>query len=601
MPLDGYADIGPMFLARQPITTKPPKKIDAWPAYYAHLTARMGGMRVTRYSWWLHWQSCAEFILPYRYKYLITANNWSRGGPINDRIIDETALLAMQVCGHGLLAGLMGGRWFKLGIGLSGEEPDEADAREWLKLIEERLYAVLDGSNFYTIMAQAMRDVATFGTSPVLINEDFEDVIRLYLPCAGEYYLGVGGRLAVDTFYREFTYTVAQIVDRFKLENCPVEVSKLWLNGGASLEREFVVCHAVEPNFPVSGKQSGGKPVYIVPKSFTWRSVYWLRGNQGPSPLEARGEQDQPFAVAAWTRTSNDAYGRGPGMDALAATRQLQHEQERKGEFIDKGVRPPMGGHPQLENKPASILPGELTFVNTSNGEKGFWPLFEVNPAHLAPMIEDIKEVQERINRCFYTDVFLMITEMEGIQPRNELELAERKGEKIQQLGPVILHFQTEFAPTVIHRILGIMQRRRLFPPPPPSIRGKPLNIEFLSMMELAQRAAETASMERGFSVLGSLSQASKAAGQPDPIRTVNLDKASNFYLERIGFPMTVMRTDAEVEAIDQAQAKASQEQQTVQGGMAAVSAGQGLSDIKTGGGQNAVSSLLGTGPVGNA
>ncbi|HLX18446.1 MAG TPA: portal protein [Bradyrhizobium sp.] len=587
-----------MFLARQPVSAPAPKRIEPWPAYYAHYTARLGALRVWRYSWWVHWARCAEFILPYRYRWLVTANTFNRGYPVNDRIIDETALLAMQVCGHGLLAGLMGGEWFKLGLGLAGEEPPDAAAREWLKTVQDRLYAVLDGSNFYTIMAQAMRDVATFGTAPVLINEDFEDVIRCYLPCAGEYYLAVGGRLAVDTFYREFTFTVAQIVDRFKLENCPEEVQQFWRTGGASLEREFVICHAIEPNFPIAGKGTRGNAVYLVPKGFTWRSVYWIRGEQNMAPLEARGEHDQPFAVAAWTRTSNDAYGRGPGMDALAATRQLQHEQERKGEFIDKGVRPPMGAHPQLEHKPASILPGELTFVNTSTGEKGFWPLFEVNPAHLAPMIEDIKEVQERINRCFYTDVFLMITQMEGIQPRNELELAERKGEKIQQLGPVILHFQTEFAPTVIHRVLGIMQRRRLFPPPPPSVRNKPLNIEFLSMMELAQRAAETASMERGFSVLGSLSEASKAAQQPDPIRTVNLDKAWNFYAERVGFPMTVMRSAREVAAIDKANAQAAQQAQAAQAGMAAVSAGQGLSNIQVGGGQNAVSALLGNGPV---
>src|SRR5678815_3808406 len=95
--------------------------------------------------------------------------------------------------------------------------------------------------------------------------------------------------------------------------------------------------------------------VTVVPGHFPWRSVYWLRGNQGPGPLEAKGEHEQPFAVAGWSHTGNDAYYRSPGMDALGGARQLQHEQERKAEFIDKGVRPPMGGHPQLQNKPASI------------------------------------------------------------------------------------------------------------------------------------------------------------------------------------------------------------------------------------------------------
>jgi hypothetical protein len=552
------------------------------------------------------WARCAEFILPYRYKWLVTANTFNRGSPLNDRIIDETAMLAMRICGHGLLAGLMGptSSWFTLGAGLAGHQPD-APAVAWIAVVQERLYAVLASSNFYTEMAQAFRDVATFGTAPVLINEDYEDVIRLYLPCAGEYHLGVGGRLSHDAFYREFTYTVNQLVDRFHLENCPPEVQEFWNAGGGELEQEYVVCHAVEPNFEIAlrtgkgrGNLKGGNAGYLVPKTFAWRSVYWLKGKQGEAPLEAKGEHEQPFAVAAWTRTSNDAYGRGPGMDALAATRQLQHEQERKGEFIDKGVRPPMGGDPELQNKPASILPGELTFVNTSTGKKGFWPLYETNPAHLAPMIEDIKEVQDRINRCFYTDVFLMISQMEGIQPRNEMELAERKGEKIQQLGPVIEQFETEFAPKAIHRVLAIMQRRGLLPPPPPSMRGIALNISFISMMKRAQLAAETASMERGFAVMGQLSEAAKAAGQPDPIRTVDLDAALATYFRKIEFPMTVMRSPKDIMAIDKAHAAQAQAQGQGQAAMAGVQAAQGLSNVQVGGGRNAIEAMLGAPPT---
>lgn len=599
MPLDatgGY--YGPQFLARSPTWAPPPKPVDTWPAVYAHLTSRFNAMRSWRWSWWVHWARCAEFILPYRYKWLVTANTFNRGSPVNDRIIDETGLLAMQVCAHGLLSGLMSPwrPWFQLSVGLPGQKPDAA-AIQWVATVQERLTTVLASSNFYTAAAQLFRDVSTFGTSPLLIAEDYDDVIRCYLPCAGEYYLGLGGRLSVDTFYREFTYTVLQIVDRFHLENCPEEVQNFWNAGGAELEREFVVIQAIEPNFAIAPRIGKNRSkVYPVPSSFPWRSIYYIRGNQGVAPLEAKGEHEQPFAVAAWSRTSNDPYGRGPGMDALAAVRQLQHEQERKAEYIDKGVRPPMGADPELQNKPASILPGELTFVATEGGKKGFWPLLQTDPAHLAPMIEDIKEVQERIRACFFNHVFQWISQMEGVQPRNELEIAERKGEMIQQLGPIIELFETEFAPIVMHRVLAIMMRRRLLPPPPPSMRGMPVNVDFVSMMVLAYRAAQTASMERGFAVMGNLAQAAQASGEPNPIRTVNLDKALRLYLEKTDFPMTLMRSDQEIQAIDEAHAKAVQAQQAVQAGQAAVEAAQGLSNTQVGGGQNAIMAMLGTG-----
>ena len=70
-----------------------------------------------------------------------------------------------------------------------------------------------------------------------------------------------------------------------------------------------------------------------------------------------------------WSVVSNDPYGRSPGMDILGSTMQLQQETKRKGEFIEKLIRPPMGGDPALKNEPASIRPGELTFVNADSGK----------------------------------------------------------------------------------------------------------------------------------------------------------------------------------------------------------------------------------------
>jgi hypothetical protein len=65
-------------------------------------------------------------------------------------------------------------------------------------------------------------------------------------------------------------------------------------------------------------------------------------------------------------------------MDALGDTKQVQLETLRKAEFIEKGVRPPMGADPALKNEPASIVPGNITYIGADGQKKGFWPLFEV-------------------------------------------------------------------------------------------------------------------------------------------------------------------------------------------------------------------------------
>lgn len=600
MPQESFANYemaSATLLSRQPVTD--PKIIDDpdadWAVIFSHLESRYGMLRNVRWSWWTYWAQLAEYLLPRRYKWLVVANVFStRGSPINQSIIDNTGTLAMQVCASGMVDGLMPSTrpWFKLALGLPGIEADAA-AKEWLEDTETRAYTVLAGSNFYNVIAQSAQDEVVFGTAPAIMYEDPEDVIRMYAPCAGEYYLAAGSRLSIDTFNRDFTLTVAEIVEMFGVDNCPEQVLTLWRAGGGSLENEFVVLHSIEPNFPLSGR--GGKDIHPVKGGFVYREFYWLKGVKTSKPLSRRGFNEKPFAVARWSTVSNDAYGRSPGMDALPDVKQLQLETARKLEAIEKQVRPPMVADVRMKNEPSSILPGHITYTNTNGaGSKpGFWPAFEVQP-NLAGMVEDLKEIQGRIREAFLVPVFNAITDMEGVQPRNELEIQERRAEKLQRLGPVIGLWKTEFAGPLIQRLLRIMERRRLLKPLPPSLRGVPLKIEYLDMVTMAQLGAQTASMERTAAVAGKAGEAAQAAGLQNPIRIVNWDKWLRVYSEKVKNPTEVLYTEDEVKQQDAARAQAAQKQQAIQAVPAAVQAAQGLSQIPVGAGQSALQKLMG-------
>jgi hypothetical protein len=215
------AQPGPMLLSEQPpVSGRAEPRSNDWGDIFAHLEARLGSLRTWRYTWWQYWARLAQFILPHRYHWVVTSNTMNRGLPVNEAIVDSTATLAMRICAAGMSSGLMSPArpWFRLGAAL--EAKLDAPAQEWLDDTTQRIYAVLGGSNFYTEASQMFQDVSTFGTSPMIIYEDHEDIVRAYVPCAGEYFLATGARLSVDTLYREFTYTVAQIVDWFTLDAC---------------------------------------------------------------------------------------------------------------------------------------------------------------------------------------------------------------------------------------------------------------------------------------------------------------------------------------------------------------------------------------------
>lgn len=583
-------------LAQQPPSV--PKKDFApdldWDQIFAHLESRLNSMKMWRYSWWAYWSTLAQYILPRRYHWVITANIYNKGNPINQSIIDGTAGLAKNICAAGMVEGLMPQtrEWFKLRSAINNFEPD-ADALEWMEDTEQRMYTVLAQSNFYAEMAQVAEDEVVFGTAVTIMYEDAQDIIRNYTPCTGEYFLAASARFTVDTLYREFVMTVAQMVEWFTLESCPDEVQRLWEAGGGSVDNEFVIAHAIEPNFDIAGRgRTKGDKIAVVPGSFAFREVYWLRGIKTTQPLSKRGFHKKPFAIFRWSKTSNDPYGRGPGMDALGDIMQLQLETLRKGEAIEKTVRPPMGADVAMKNEPSSIRPGDITYTSTDGGKKGFWPLFEMK-FDLSAMKDDLKEIQNRIERYFLVDVWLAISQMEGVQPRNNFEIAERRGEKMQRLGPVIGLWKSEGAQPLLERLMEIMDRKKMLKPKPQFLQGIPLTFNFLDMVTLAQLGTETAAMEQTFKVGGEMSLAAKNAGLPDPLRIFNLDESLRIYAQRMTYPTKGIFTAQQVKQLDQTRAKAKQAAQVPAQAMAGVEAAKSLSQTDIGGGQSVLSRML--------
>ncbi len=597
-----YTAMGAPLLAAQPPSVRedPKRTTEDWLTLYTHLESRLGAMRSWRWSWWCHWSVLAEFFLPRRWMWLVTPGRMGKGRPINDQIVNSEPLQAVRICASGLWTGLTNPArpWFKLDAGIEGEIDGPGEA--WLQKAQTLIYDVFASSNFYTTMAQAFQDVTVMGTSPMTIYEDAEDVIRCYLYAAGEYYLASSARLAIDTLYTEVVRTVAQIVEQFTLDNCPVPVQKMWQQGGSALETEFVVCCAVEPNFDLDRRGKIAGRVKVLPDVFIYREVYWLRGQRTPAPLSKRGFYTKPFFVMRWYTVSNEPYGRSPCMDGLGDSRQIQQEDRRKAEFIEKGVRPPMGADPELKNEPSSIIPGMITYVASSAQKKGFWPLFEVQAQWLQHLVADIDKVVARIKSCLFVDVFMAITQMQGVQPRNELELTKRDLERLQVLGPFVTQFETECADLAIGRTLEICERRGLLPPRPPSLRGRPLRAAYTSILRLAQKSASAIAKKDFAATAGATSAAAKAAGIPDPARTVKWDDFLKDYGTDVNVGAKYFFTPDEVQQHDQIRQqeldKAKNQEAVPGAAMAGVAAAKTLSETKLNDG-TALSAILGRSP----
>lgn len=504
----------------------------------AYHRRRLQELKEIRNPWESPWTGLAEYIEPTR---LRLSNK--REGPITrDKIIDGTGTYALRTLASGMHSGITSPArpWFRLATGDPGLR-DYAPVKLYLADVERRMREVFQGSNIYPSFHVGYGDLGLFGQSLGILVEDDDETIRMHQQLHGRFWIARDEKGRVTTLYREFRWSVQRIVGRFGLKNVSSSIRNAYDTG--RYDDTFVICHAIEPRL-------SRDPDKIDKTNKAFLSNYWEdQGGDRDQLLEESGFDENPLIGPAWELAGDDHYALSPGQLALGDIKMLQKEQQRKLEAIDKMVRPPMTGPTSMRNNPKSLLPGAVTYVDDPTG-KGFRPAVEVRLS-VAELMNDIRETQDRINRAFFADLFMMLSNMEGIQPRNQLELSQRNEEKLLQLGPVLENIYNGQLEPVIDRTFAIMNRRGMLPPPPPELENEELKIEYISMLAQAQKAVATGGLERLWGFAGQI-----AAAKPTVLDKLDEDQSIDLYADMLGVDPSAVVPDDEVEETRQARAQ---------------------------------------------
>jgi len=355
--------------------------------------------------------------------------------------------------------------------------------------------------------------------------------------------------------------SVSQVVEQFVIQrdgsedwsNVSKAVKRLW--DQKNYDERIEIIHMIQPRRMEDRDLS--RP--LDPKNKAFMDVYMEKGSDGDKLLQEGGFDTFPAYCPRWDVLGGDVYGVSPGMEQLGDIKQLQHEQKRKAQAIDKMVNPPMVGSMSLKGKPSTVLPGGTTYVDPQQGTQGFQPAYTVQP-RINELMMDIQEVQSRIQRGFYADLFAMMINSDR-RMMTATEVAERHEEKLVLLGPVLQRLNTEFLDPLIEDVFTFALEAGILPPPPPALEGVDLDVKYISLLAQAQEAVAASSIERTFSFAGNLS-----AVFPDIIDNLNADEAIRSYGEILGTSPDIMRDADEVAALRQQRAEAQQaEQQMMQ------------------------------------
>lgn len=524
----------------------------------AYFIRRLGALELERSSFITHWKELSEYIDPRRGRFFLQDRN--RGERRHNKIINSRGTQAKRTAESGLFAGVMSPsqNWFKFEP-LNKALLQVPTVKAWLYDVEQLLRAIFLDSNLYNQAPIMLGEMVQFGTGAMSQIADFESVVRFDTHTAGSYLVGTNQKNEVDTFVLDKEWTCGQIVSEFGLENVSQAVKDCYER--CDYDKWFRVVQFIEPNH----EYKPGNPFY---KKF--RSVWFEPSNQGEDAkkfLRTSGFDRFPVRVARWALTGEDIYGtNSPGMIALGDIKGLQIMEKRMAQGIEKLVNPPLKGPPSLLNRPVSALPGGMNIYDADNTKEGLTTLYQVEP-RVNELRQAILEAEKRINEAFYVDLFLAISNMDGIQPRNQLELQQRNAERLLMLGPPLERIQQDFLGAIVEDTFAQAAEAGILPEAPPELQGQSLNVRFVSSLAQAQKAQEVGVIERVAQFVGAM-----AGMKPQVLDKFNADQAVEQYAQLLGAVPTIIVPDEVVAKMRQQQAQ--QQQAAMQAEMLAKSAG---------------------------
>lgn len=524
---------------------------------------RLSGMKRQREPWDPHWREISTFCQSTRSRWL--NDDPSKGEAINTKGLNGKTIECVDILANGMASGLTSPSrpWFKL----TTTDPDLKqfhDVKVWLGIVEARLAQLFHTTNFYPATQSGYRELALFGIEAAIMTQHWKHQAVVHPLTAGEYWIGISDALTPDSLYRRCPMTVAMAVQKFGNK---VSSTVRDMYDRSDYDNWVPIFHAIEPN-------PERVPSKVDKSNMLFRSVYWEeKSDSGKDVLAFEGFEQQPFWAPRWDAGGGSPiYCKGPASNVLRTAKRLEIKELRLQRLEDYVVSPALVGPPQLQQAESNINPGGRTYLAQQDLAQ-FKPIWEPDPQAVGLLLRDIDRCESEVERLLYSPLFMAITTMEGVQPRNDTEIGQRIEEKMTQLGPVVERVEKEKLRVAIDIGFAILTKNRLVPPAPRELRGHELQIEFVSVLAQAQRAVGLGAIER---TAGFVLNATRVA--PESGDKFDWDKAVEEYSDISGSPAKLLRSDEDAALLRQRRA---QQQQAMAAAAAAKPARDGAEALK--------------------
>ena len=504
------------------------------------------------------WQEIADYVSPR--KAGITSKRYMPDSNKEAQIYDATATDSVQraVSAYTSWTTPASQPWIALKPNLKLKTSDSV--KGWLSECSQILNQEVNSrSNFQLERLESVADLWNFGTTAIFSEMGEGNRLRFEKIKIGTYVFELDPFGKVYRFIREFELTAEQAEQKFGNENLPKLIKDSLASEGANRSKPFEFIHIVEPRDP----SKVGSSEYNIKTKKRYLSAYVEKTSA--KIVQEGGYDGFPYTVGRYLSydalLGNSGWGYGPGFAILPEARQLNFIQQMMDVFAEKQVFPPMAVPDTFEGS-LKTAARAINYYPQGMGPEAIAQIPVTGEWSVA--LERVKMRQDMIKRLCSLDMFQMFSQID--REMTAYEVAQRAGEKLDTVGPIYHRDVRETIEPQLRRAFDLCAENGLLPLPPQEayelvgrgfVQVSDPEIQLTSRLAMAIDSWNARGADEVMQTAVSL-----AAVDPTIMDNIN----TGFYIREksrlVGAPEGLLRSQEDIDAIQQQRAQAQQAQQ---------------------------------------
>lgn len=516
---------------------------------------RLSSLKSERIQYESTWKQLYKYCSPERMPSFtdISSNSFQDAKKARAELYDSTAVDAIQLLVSSIISGVTpaSSRWFKA-IPNGIDTPDQlTDGEVWLDDVSDFIFRNIHSSNYDSEVSDFINDVVVAGHGILYVEQkDTGGYVFNTWNIGNCYISSTKANGLIDTIYKEFQLSAAQIINEYGYDNCSDKVQTAY---DKQQDTKFTLVHAI---YPRNQKEIKGEEGQRVATAMPYASITIESASK--QIVKHSGYEEFPVVVARFRKQPNSHYGTGMASlvlpDAISANQIMKlslqtAELNLGGLWISKhdGV---------LNPNTLRIRPNAIIAANTIDAIKRL----DTGSSSVGLGLDFITHLQNKIRKALLSDQLTSPNQ----SPLTASEVHARVQIQRQQLGSIFGRLTAEFAQGVLERTWGIAMRSGVIPPAPEELmQATRISFSFLNPMAAAQKLEWVTSIQN---LMMNVSQVAQL--DPSVMDNVKLDALVQVCGDGLGVPTSVLRTEEELQQyrqVKQEQQAAMEQQQQSQ------------------------------------